>query len=79
LKRVWKIRLDPDRIVDFGPRFVDPEFEVADALLHRLAGRSDVSKLAAPAPRPRSTGSWAAGAPASSAGRASSARRIAPR
>lgn len=48
LKRLWKIRIDPDGVRDLGSRMVVPELDLADRLIHRVALGAPAIKLAAP-------------------------------
>jgi hypothetical protein len=47
--RVWKVRLDPEGIRDFGQQLVDRDLAVADRVLRRVAGGLDPKALATPA------------------------------
>ena len=48
-RRIWKLRLDPDRIRDFGLRPVDRNFGVVEQVVHRGAHGRDPKGLATPA------------------------------
>jgi hypothetical protein len=59
--QLWKIRVDPETIRDFGPRFVRIELGTTDRLVDRVLHRRDVREIASPAVIERLT-SWLAGA-----------------